>query len=133
MISGIVDQTVIGENNTLPTTETTFIVDVAFIVLAALLLRQLIIIVIITIPTDAHAIGHIPQITFFTVPTTIAGFVLGKVVVRQFTVSVDVESYFILGVIPAIFVDGRIIPLVGRKPIIIFGLGIPGFWLELPA
>jgi len=90
MVIGIINQTIIGENNTLCTAESPLIINVTLIILAALFLWQLIIVVVIAIAADAHTLGYIPKIAFGTVPTQVTGFVFGDKIIRQLTVGIDI-------------------------------------------
>ena len=116
MVFRIIDQSVIGKDD--PLGAALFLtqrVDIAFVILAALLLRQIAFIIPEIVATD-----HLPRREFLqgtSGPAQFLSFLLGDEIARQFAVGIEIKRDFFFAVIPAVRVQQVFLLRLG------FGLG----------
>ena len=106
MVTSIINQTIVGKNNTLCSAAAlSFGINITFIILSTVLLWQQTFIVTEFIPAD----GCTFFILFYTAatPAKVLCLRLGNKVIRQLTLSINIKCHIILTVIPAIFINRR--------------------------
>ena len=105
MITGIIDQSIIGINDTLAIACAALIIDIALIVLASFFFRKVAFVVGKTVSADAETGTDLVEIAFAGFPSFLFCFVFGDVVGREFAIGMDIQSHFFLAGIGPIFPD----------------------------
>jgi len=110
VVTGVVDETVVGKDDALWSAKTSRIVDVAFLPGASVRLGKQAIVVVEDAAADAHAGTDVTEVALGGDPSRPARLGLGDVIRGQMPIGVDVERHLGLARVSAVFghVDGDI-------------------------
>ena len=89
MIVRVIDQAVVGINDSFCVAFVAVIIDIAFPVFSSFLFRQLFLAVAVRIAADHAGFAHIPKVVFGSFIAQVGCFFFSDVVFRQFPIGVD--------------------------------------------
>ena len=125
MVAGVVNQAIVGKDDALRVTITLHIINVAFLPVAAVFLRQLAFVIAIAVTADGFTRCNLVECAF-CLPAQLFGLVFRDIVVRQALIFVDVGSNVLLVGIGSAFADFDFAAIgldVGRGVLAIVALG----------
>ena len=125
MITGVVNQAIVGKDYALRVTIALHIINVAFLPVAAVFLRQLAFVIAVAVAADGFAGCNLVECAF-CLPAQLFGFVFRNIIVRQALIFVDVGSNVLLIGVSSAFADFDFAAIgldVGRGVLAIVALG----------
>ena len=125
MITGIVNQAIVGKDYALRVTITLHIINVAFLPVTAVFLRQLALVIAVAVAADGFAGCNLVE-GAFCLPAQLFGFIFRNIVVRQSLIFVDVGSNVLLIGVGSAFADFDFAAVglnIGRSVLDVVALG----------
>ena len=104
MITGIVNQAIVGKDNALRVTIALHIINIAFLPVAAVFLRQLAFVIAVAVAADGFTRCNLVECAF-CLPAQLFGLVFRDIIVRQALIFVDVGSNVLLVGVGSAFAD----------------------------
>ena len=125
MVAGVVNQAIVGKDNALRVTIPLHIINVAFLPVTAIFLRQLAFVIAVAVAADGFAGCNLVECAF-CLPAKLFGFIFRDIVVRQTLIFVDVGSNVLLVGVGGAFTDFDFAAVgldVGRSILAVVALG----------
>lgn len=125
MITGVVNQAIVGKDNALRVTIALHIINIAFLPVAAVFLRQLAFVIAVAVAADGFTRRNLVECAF-SLPAQLFGLVFRDIIVRQALIFVDVGSNVLLVGVGSAFADFDFATVgldVGRSILAVVALG----------